>query len=111
MPDIQNDSHQILFTVKPFSFTSYQFFYGLTNREYLQRANPMLGDIYTEATIDTIKEVFFNNNFYLVVAYFLLCFIQTFMQIFAFKNEIEIWKSVEMRPGLSIKTLYQRLVC
>lgn len=32
------------------------------------------------------------------------------MQIFAFKNEIEVWKKIENKPGLSIQNLYQRLV-
>lgn len=69
-----------------------------------------MAEFYTEDTIDLIKETLFDNNFYLVVVYFTLSMVQTFMQIFAFKNEIQVWKNVENRPGLSIKSLYQMLV-
>lgn len=108
--DLPNSTHDIMCTVKPFSLTYYQIFFGLTNREFLQKSNPLMAEIYTEETIDIIKETLFDNNFYLVVVYFTLSFIQFFMQIFAFKNEIEVWKKIENKPGLSIQNLYQRLV-
>lgn len=97
-------------TIQPYSFTYYQFFFGFTNRDYLIKNNPLMAEFYTEDTIDLIKETLFDNNFYLVVVYFTLSMVQTFMQIFAFKNEIQVWKNVENRPGLSIKSLYQMLV-
>lgn len=84
---------------------------GLTNKEMIQRANPMMADVYDDATIDMIKEVIFGNSFYLVVAYFTLSLLETFMQIFAFKEEIKVWKQIEKNAGLSIKSLYQNLAC
>ena len=44
-----------MFTLKTFSLTYYQIFFGLTNLEFLQKSNPLLAEIYTESTIDLIK--------------------------------------------------------
>lgn len=51
--------------------------------------------MYSDEMMDMIKESIFTNNFYLVLTYFILSFIQIFMNIFAFKNEIETWKKVQ----------------
>lgn len=46
--DLPNSTHDIMCTVKPFSLTYYQIFFGLTNREFLQKSNPLMAEIYTE---------------------------------------------------------------
>lgn len=106
-----NGSHTVTVQVQVYPITNYVMFMGLTNKEMIQRANPMMADVYDDATIDMIKEVIFGNSFYLVVAYFTLSLLETFMQIFAFKEEIKVWKQIEKNAGLSIKSLYQNLAC
>lgn len=70
-----------------------------------------MADIYDDAMIDFLKEFLFDNNLYMVLLYFALSTTQVFMQIFAFKEEIKIWKQIEKHAGLSIKSLYQTLLC
>ena len=91
--------------------TKFQMFYSFTQPQMLKEANPYVADLYTDDMIDMIKEILFTNHFYVIVLYFTLSTIQTFMQIFAFKNEVEVWKSVQKKGGLSIKSLYQNLLC
>lgn len=105
-----NGTHKMNLNIRVYPMMYFQMFFGFTQPQLMKEANPYMSSMYSDEMIDMIKEMLFTNHLYLTAAFFILSTLQTFMQLFAFKNEIEVWKKVQEKGGLSIKALYQGLV-
>jgi hypothetical protein len=62
-----------------------------------------------EESLDEMKEMLFTNSVYLIALTVILSNVQTFMRIFALKNEYSFWKNIENNQGISLKILFIEL--
>lgn len=92
---VPEGQYNMTLSIKVYPMIYYSMFFGFSRPDLIRKANPLMEQFYSDDMIDMVKEALFTNNFYLVVAYFTLSSIQIFMNIFAFKNEIAVWKKVQ----------------
>ena len=75
-----------------------------------QNAMPLASELYNDDSMNELKEILFENNFFLVILSFTLSVLQSIFQFLAVKNDIKIWKNIAKHKGLSLKVLYTDLV-
>lgn len=89
VPAVSNyTKYNVTISILVYDLTRFQMFFGFTQPELLKEVNPYMAQIYSDDMIDFVKQILFTNNFYLVLFYFILSTLQTFMQIFAFKSQV-----------------------
>lgn len=90
---------------EPLSLMKFTYYVQMENSLMMQTS--LVGE--DEASADDVKRIFADNPPWLLVLTFTISILHTVLDVLAFKNEIQFWKSRKTMEGLSLKSMYINL--
>merc|ERR1712223_611282 len=92
-------------TYQPLSMFKWQMYSAQQMRNRFNVMGSFMGEEEDEDQ-DSIKEAFFETNFYLLVLTFVVSIVHSVFEFLAFKNDIQFWNNRKSMEGLSVRSVF-----